>query len=258
MEAIRQRFNAFWTAFPDGKETHGMTLAEDIHDLTTRTLSALEASHDYSTYTKRMWRLLQQIVKEGRTFTFRNRTTGTRVDEQMLLGRAQLYVTDYLISSTFQHFVSLFEDFFFALLRYWLAAYPGSLSKKQLDMGTVLKAPDKTAIVLAVVAKELNELKYERLADWFAYLERLSNLGCPTTDEIERLAEIKASRDILVHNNGIANATYVSKAGKHARYRDGEKLDIPEKYHRASWETINKVIRDVSAAAIGKTRHNHS
>ena len=81
----------------------------------------------------------------------------------MLLGRAQLYVTDYLMSSTFQQFVSLFEDFFFGLLRYWLAAYPGSLSKKQVEIGTVLKASDKAAILLTVVDKELNELKYERL-----------------------------------------------------------------------------------------------
>jgi hypothetical protein len=112
-----------------------------------------------------VWRLLQQIVKEGRKFTFRNLTTGTRVDEQVLLGRAQLYVTDYLTSSTFQHFVSLFEDFLFGLLRHWLAAYPGSLAKKQIDVGAVLKAPDRSAIILAVADKELNELKYERLAD---------------------------------------------------------------------------------------------
>ncbi len=234
-----------------------MALADDIQALTTRTLSALEASHDYCTYTKRVWRLLQQIVKEGRKFTFRNLTTGTRVDEQVLLGRAQLYVNDYLMSSTFQHFVSLFEDFFFELLRSWLAAYPASLSKKQVEISAVLKAPDKSAIVLTVVDKELNELKYERLADWFAYLERLTNLGCPTADEIEKLAEMKASRDILVHNNGIANATYVSKAGNWARYKDGERLKIPEQYHRASWETTNKVVRDVSAAAIAKVRHSH-
>lgn len=234
-----------------------MTLADDIQALTTGTLSGLEASHDYYTYTKRVWRLLQQIVKEGRKFTFRNLTTGTRVDEQVLLGRAQLYVTDYLMSSTFQHFVSLFEDFFFELLRFWLAAFPASLSKKQVEIGAVLKAPDKSAIVLTVVDRELNDLKYERLADWFAYLERLTNLGCPTADEIEKLAEIKASRDILVHNNGITNGTYVSKAGTRARYQDGEKLEIPEQYHRASWEAINKVVRDVSAAAMAKVRNGH-
>ena len=38
-----------------------MALADDVQDLTTRTLSAPEASHDYYTYTKRVWRLMQQI-----------------------------------------------------------------------------------------------------------------------------------------------------------------------------------------------------
>jgi hypothetical protein len=234
-----------------------VALADEIRALTTRTLAALQASHDYHTYTKRVWRLFQQVVKEGRKFTFRNVATGTRVDEQALRGRAQLYVTDYLAPATFQHFVSLFEDFFFGLLRCWLAAYPSSLSRKQVEVGAVLKAPDKSAIVLAVVDRELNELKYDRLADWFAYLERLAGLGCPTADEIAGLAEIKASRDILVHNNGIANATYVSKAGTRARYHDGEELEIPEQYHRASWEVINKAVRDVSAAAIAKAGRSH-
>lgn len=256
MEAIRKKFNTFWTASPERQGVQDMALADEIQALATRTLSALDASHDYYTYTKRVWRLLQQIVKEGRKFTFRNRTTGTRVDEEALLGRAQLYVTDYLMLSTFQHFVSLFEDFFFGMLRHWLAAYPGSLSKKQVGMDSILKAPDKAAIVLTVVDKELNERKYERVADWFAHLERLANLGCPTTEEIEKLAEIKASRDILVHNNGMANATYVEKAGRLARYQDGQKLEIPEHYHRESWEIINKVVSDLSTAAIAKARHS--
>lgn len=124
-----------------------MALADDIQELATRILAALDAGHDYYTYTKRVWRLLQQIVREGRTFTFRNLTTGTVVDEQALLARAQPYVTDYLMSSTFQHFVSLFEDFFFDFLRLWLAANPGRLSKKQVEFGAILKATDREALL---------------------------------------------------------------------------------------------------------------
>ncbi len=233
-----------------------MDLADEMQALANRTLSALDESHDYYTYTKRVWRLLQQIVREGRRFTFRNLTTGTRVDEQVLLGRAQRYVTDYLTSFTFQHFVSLFEDFFFGLLRSWLAAYPGSLSRKQVEMSAILEAPDKAAIVLTVVDKEVNELKYKRVANWFNRLEELANLGCPTAEEIEKVAEIKASRDILVHNNGVVNATYITKAGRLARYQEGEKLEIPEQYHRESWETIKTMVQEVSSAAVAKARHS--
>ena len=229
-----------------------MASANDIQELSHRVLAGLDASHDYYTYTKRIWRVMQQVVKEGRKFTFRNLTTGTVVDEQALLSRAQRYVTEYHTSFTFQHFVSAFEDFFFDLLRVWLAAYPGSLSKKQLEFRTVLELGDTEKIVLAVVDKELNERKYERVADWFAYFERLAKLGCPTADEVEQLAEIKASRDVLVHNKGIVNATYLSKAGHRARFKDGDRLEISEHYHRASWETIRKVVRDLSDAALNK------
>jgi hypothetical protein len=114
-----------------------VALVDDIEALSTRTLSALEATHDYYTYTKRVWRLLQGDVVVGRKFSFRNLATGTRITEQTLLARAQLYVTDYLPSSTFQHSVSLFETYLFDFLRHWLASYPGSLSKKQVNVGAV-------------------------------------------------------------------------------------------------------------------------
>jgi hypothetical protein len=77
-------------------------------------------------------------------------------------------------------------------------------------------------------------------------------LACPTADEIDRIAEAKASRDILVHNRGVATKTYESKAGKHARFKDSEQIDISERYHRETWELFRKVVADVSNAALAK------
>ncbi|HEX5445011.1 MAG TPA: hypothetical protein VFW87_14330 [Pirellulales bacterium] len=229
-----------------------MSLADDIRKIEGCALVGLDSSHDYHTYTKRVWRLVQEIANEGRTFSYRNPATGTKVDEQSLLGRSQLYITEYLTASTFQQFVLLFEDFVFDLLRSWLAAYPASFSSKQVSMAEVLKAPDISAIVSAAIDKELNDLKYKRVAEWFSYLARLAQLGCPDPSEIEQIAEIKASRDVLVHNHGVANATYVSKAGASARFKEGEKLLIPEPYHRASWQAIRDIVRKISAAAVAK------
>ena len=42
--------------------------------------------------------------------------------------------------------------------------------------------------------------------------------------------------------------------GTRARYKDGERLEILEHYHRESWEAIRKVIHDVSNAAHRKLR----
>jgi hypothetical protein len=95
---------------------------------------------------------------------------------------------------------------------------------------------------------------YDRPTGWFKYLEDKAKLGCPTTGEIDRIAEAKASRDVLVHNRGVASKTYESRAGTSARYKKGQKIDIPEPYHRDTWELIRKIIRDISNAAIAKVR----
>jgi hypothetical protein len=231
-----------------------MGLADDIQALGDQSLAALDASHDYYAYSKRVWRILQRLVSQGREFTFRNMTTGKKVDERELAGLAQRYVTDYLPSFNFQHFVSLFEEFFFGLLGVWLAAYPESLSKKQLELSTVLDAPDKAAITRVVVDKELDDLKRKSVREWFEYLDKAVKLGCPTTDEIESIAEMKASRDILVHNKGIVNQVYVRKAGNRSRYAVGENLEIPPRYHGQCWETMSKVVRDLTGGAVKKAR----
>ena len=81
-----------------------------------------------------------------------------------------------------------------------------------------------------------------------------AKLGCPKPDEIGRIAEAKASRDVLVHNRGVATSSYESKAGNLARYKAGQRIEIPEHYHLEIWDLIRKVITDVSDAAIAKVR----
>jgi hypothetical protein len=64
--------------------------------------------------------------------------------------------------------------------------------------------------------------------------------------------EITQLRDVLVHNDGIANSTYVDKSTGCARFADGDRLEIPEHYHRESWELIKQVVAAVADAAIKK------
>jgi hypothetical protein len=230
-----------------------MTRADEISGLRDRVLADLNAAHDYYTDTKMAWDLVNEMIAAGKTFTFKNTVTGTETTQAELAGKARGYVTEQLTEATFQQFISIFENFFFDLLRLWLLAYPRNLIGKKVDFKAVLDAPDKDAITLFVVNRELNEVLYERPTGWFEYLNKLAKLGCPTADEIDRIAEAKASRDVLVHSQGTATKTYVEKAGKLARYKEGDRIDIPEVYHREVWELIRKVITDISNAAIAKT-----
>jgi len=229
-----------------------MALADDIQMLRDRVLADLNAAHDYYTDTKIAWDIARRAIAAGHTFSVQNNTTGTVTTQAELAGKSRGYVAEQLAEATFQQFISIFENYFFDLLRLWLMSYPKSLSGKKVDFKDVLDAADKDAITFRVVSKEVNEILYDRPMGWFDYLEDKARLGCPTADEIERIVEAKASRDVLVHGRGVANKTYESKAGKLARYKDGEQIDIPENYHRDTWELIRKVVTDISNAAIAK------
>jgi hypothetical protein len=229
-----------------------MALADDIRALRDRVLADLNSAHDYYTDTTIAWDMVRQVIAAGQTFSVRNMITGTVTTQADLAAKASGYVAGQLAEATFQQFISIFENYFFDLLRLWLLAYPQNLFGRKVDFQAVWDAPDKDAITLLVVNRELNEILYERPAAWFAYLEDRAKLGCPTADEIDRIAEAKASRDVLVHNRGVAGKTYTSKAGTLARYKDGERIDVPEPYHRETWELLRKIIGDVSNAASAK------
>jgi hypothetical protein len=196
------------------------------------------------------WQFVDSNIAAGIKFTNRNVVTGSVTTQTDLAAKAVRYVDEQLPEATFQQFIVIFELFFFDFLRLWLLAYPRSLMGKKVDFKVVLDAPDKDAITLEVVNKELNEVLYERPTGWFTYLNEKVKLGCPTGDEISRIAEAKASRDVLVHNRGIAGKTYVSKAANLARYQGGERIEISEPYHRETWELIRKVVTDITDAAI--------
>ena len=169
-----------------------------------------------------------------------------------MAAKARRYIRRQLVEATFQQLVSIFETFLVDLLRLWLTAHPASLGGKKIDFRAVLEAADKDAITGAVVGRELNEVAYERPAGWFAYLDQRVALGCPSADQIGRIAEAKATRDVLVHNRGVANRTYLVKSGSQARCGDGERVDVSEPYHRQTWELFRDVVTAMSAAAIAK------
>jgi hypothetical protein len=229
-----------------------MPLADELARHRDLILGDLDAAHDYYTNTRAAWRIVRRYISDGGTVSVRNRSAGNVSTHHDLPAKAQLYVTEYLAVATLQQFVTLFEDFVFGVMRHWLLAYPQRLDRKQVPMSLVLSAADLAEVKLAAVNRELNELSYKRVRDWFAYLDDMVKLGCPTADEIDRLAEVKATRDVFVHNRGVASPTYEEKAGAKKRGKAGDKLDVPEHYHREGWELIKKVVSDVSAAAIAK------
>src|SRR5690606_24248426 len=56
-----------------------------------------------------------------------------------------------------------------------------------------------------------------------------------------RYIEVKASRDIFIHNQGVANEIYARKAGSHARVTPGMLLPADAAYFLESYESCLRV-----------------
>lgn len=230
-----------------------MPLRDDIEQARGKALTALSDAHDYFAYTKDAWRTLQQdVLREGRKLTWTNTATNSTIAEADILARAQRYVEIELPSSTLQQFVSIFENFFFEIARAWIIAHPERLSGRQLSGKDILRLSDKAAMIEKLVERELQEVFYDRPANWFDYMRSLTKITSPAETEAQQFAEIKATRDVFVHGQGIANAFYVEKSGPLARARPGQPLDIPGPYHQASWTLIHKLTHDIGTDMAGK------
>lgn len=157
-----------------------------------------------------------------------------------------------MTEATFQQFLATFESFTSDLIRLWLLAYPQSLAGRKLDFSVVLEASDKDAVAWHVVDREVNQVFYDRPAGWFAYLSDRVGIDLSFPAEIEQFAEAKATRDILVHNARIVNEIYLTKVGRLARHKLGDRVDIPDPYHRATWLLVRGLVEQVSARILGK------
>lgn len=232
-----------------------MPLADQINALGQRSSNELGRLRAYYEHTKSAWRLAQQLADDGRTISIRNPATDLVLGAAEIHGLAQTYVTGYLAESVFEKSVSLLEDFLFGLLNAWLSAQPLAIPHKerQLTFSVILAAADKQAIVQHIIDKELNSLKYTHIAKWFEYLENLVGLGLPSATQIATLAEIKATRDVITHNAGVINDTYIRKAGAAARYKTiGAQVEIQEPYLYESWTVVESVFREMTVAALRK------
>lgn len=141
-------------------------------------------------------------------------------------------------------------------IRYWIEenaiSWEGAPYVAVINLGRDGDADAVQAILIAAGPRVADLNAAHDPAGWFKYLDDKVKLGCPTEAEIARITEVKASRDMLVHSRGVAGKTYESKAGKVARYKDGQRIDIPEYYHSETWELLRKVATDISNAVIAK------
>ncbi|WP_339709846.1 hypothetical protein [Cyclobacterium amurskyense] len=133
-----------------------------------------------------------------------------------------------------------------------------SQEDKKIDFKDILKASSLEDLYNQIINQRLYKLFYASPADYFNYLESTIQVKLKKST-IEDYIEIKATRDLLIHNHGKVNNIYIQKTGDKARTKDTRQtISINEDYFLKSTGVLKMVVRDSYEIAtkkyLGKTR----
>jgi hypothetical protein len=222
-------------------------------ELRTRALAGIERLQDFQAFTGHSYDRYAKMAEQGQLVeSVSNVRTQTTLESKDLASILMNYLDKDLPRIALYQLVSEFEAFFFDFLKLLFQHNPRALAQgRQLTVADVLAHCDRLSLISHLIDNELHGLSYKSVPEWFEYLDKIVRLGVSARD-IERLAELKATRDIAAHNAGIANEVYVRKAGSLARARANEALSMSRPYVYDSADFVKGLVRALVDAACAR------
>jgi len=155
--------------------------------------------------------------------------------------------------------VALTEDYIQSVLREILLRHPQKLAinsagkpfERNVSMEDVLEASSKREILSRIIDRVLIGLSYKSPADQFTYMEKVLSVRFDAETK-EDYAEVKATRDIIVHNAGVVNDLYLEKAGTRARAASGDLIPLDGAYFSKAIQCMKKLINSLHRQVIKK------
>lgn len=95
-----------------------------------------------------------------------------------------------------------------------------------------------------IIDRHLNSIFYSSPLSYLKYIEQIVSIEIDAFLQAD-YAEIKATRDVLVHNDGITNEIYLRKVVNGARADNNEKLPIDSEYFDESIACMKRLISSI-------------
>jgi len=128
---------------------------------------------------------------------------------------SQYEETDFEIYFYNMHFIELvsnIELFFIEVISLVVDKYPHKIGSQKINLSDVIELEDKSKIIEKACAEYLYDLTYKKPNDYKKdFLKILSAEGNLVDDEWPSFIEMKARRDLGVHNDWRINDTYRRK-----------------------------------------------
>lgn len=154
-----------------------------------------------------------------------------------------------LYYSTFTYLVAGMEDFFTQLIklilqkdnRRLLVTIKDINFKSKYDLENIVLANNKEDIIDFIIEDRIISIMYANPRCQSEYFRKALSINI-SDDEWNKWYEIKATRDIIVHNLGIINETYIEKTGVSSRGNLGDAIRVDTSYFLSSIKFMKKII----------------
>ena len=174
-------------------------------------------------------------------------------DDRQIKAIYERFISREMYENFIVNAVSQLESLLFDILRIVINAYPQKLTvspkkgtevNKNISLDVLLNAADLSDALATVIDKRLNEVSYASPKDYLEYMNKV--IGVDTSDNFYLdYLEIKATRDLIIHNAGIVNDVYLYKAGIKKRGELREIIKVDEEYFNHCIATLKKVSRSI-------------
>lgn len=151
--------------------------------------------------------------------------------------------------------VDNFEVYLVSMVRLVLHKEPRILSdrKQELTLGQILKFETIEALSREIIEGKLNALSYEGFGELEAWCTQRSIPLVVPHGQRERIVELIALRNIIVHNRGYVDERYRTAVSSSST-RLGDKREIDVDDLSGAIALLNTVVRSTDAAIAGKFR----
>ena len=238
VEAVQRAVDRAVDGATDGSDGRGgiapmaQPLERLLREANARHAATLDGLSDYHFLTGVAWEtLVQQADAGGGVVDWENPATQNRFGGEQVPFEAERGLRN-LNEECFRRATAALEAGLFGLLQLWLVRDPAKIGDKQVRISSLYLAGDLEQARDLAVSAALDDLKYKRLDEWFRFFaETIQYDNVIDADSLRLLAEMKARRDVLEHNAGVANDLYVNKvtrAGATPRYAAGERVVITD------------------------------
>ncbi len=177
--------------------------------------------------------------KPDKTPMFGNRTYSK---DEIISQYTELTNSQIAVNGIYQ-LVTILEAALSDFLREVILTYPQKIGKKRdIKSNMVLSCTSIEELHLKIVDEIVHKLSFASPKDFAEECKSFFSINMLECPAFHKYLEIKATRDIYIHNLGVANEKYIVKADSHARVKSGQRLPVNIAYFLESYEYTLQLI----------------